>query len=159
MKNRPVEKMLHPSSMHDYCEMAAKFGFTPFDREPDFDQDAFRKQWNEIKQNVKKDSSFQRVRTKYPDLLLNSKGTSRISISKGGAAVYPECVPYLRFSRSARVRRHNAARGAARKDRPARDDDRPRAAPLTADKQRDTAARARDVLLHRPDVRRFIRRA
>ena len=89
MKNRPVEKMLHPSSMHDYCEMAAKFGFTPFDREPDFDQDAFRKQWNEIKKNVKKDSSFQRVRTKYPDLLLNSKGTSRISISKGGDAVYP----------------------------------------------------------------------
>ena len=89
MKNRPVEKMLHPSSMHDYCEMAAKFGFTPFDREPDFDQDAFRKQLNEIKHNVKKDSSFQRVRTKYPDLLLNSKGTSRISISKGGDAVYP----------------------------------------------------------------------
>lgn len=81
--------MLHPASMHEYCELAEKYGFTPYDYDPDFDQKVFLKQWNEIRKSVKKEASYQRVKIKYPELLLNSKGTSRICIYSDGDAVYP----------------------------------------------------------------------
>ncbi len=81
--------MLHPSSMHEYCELAEKYGFTPYDYEPDFDQKAFLKQWNENRKTAKKNASYQRIRTKYPELLLNTKGTSRICIYSDSDAVYP----------------------------------------------------------------------
>ena len=81
--------MLHPSSMHEYCGFAEKYGFIPFDPEPDFDQKAFLKQWNEIRKSVKTESSYQHIRIKYPELLLNSKGTSRICVYSDGNAVYP----------------------------------------------------------------------
>ena len=86
---RPVERMLHPTSMHEYCKLAEKYGFIPYDYEPVFDKKVFLKQWNEIKRSVKKESSYQRVRLKYPEMLLNSKGTSRIGVYSDGNAVYP----------------------------------------------------------------------
>lgn len=81
--------MLHPGSMHQYCEYAGRYGFSPYDYEPDFDQEAFLRQWNEIRRYVKKESSYQHIRTRYSDVLLNPKGTARISICTGENAVYP----------------------------------------------------------------------
>lgn len=86
---RPIEKMLHPKTMHDYCELAGTYGFTPYENEDGFDQATFLKRWNELKRNAKKTGSYQRVREKYPEILQNKKGTSRISIYDGSEAVYP----------------------------------------------------------------------
>lgn len=86
---RPTDKMLHPASMHEYCKLAREFGFTPFDREENFDQEDFLKQWNELRRSAKKEASFQRVRENYPECLRNKKGTSRISIYEGAKAVHP----------------------------------------------------------------------
>ena len=74
--------------MHEYCGFADRYGFTPYDDEPDFDQKNFLRQWNDIRKSLKKECSYQNIRKRYPDVLL-SKGTSRISVYKDGQTVYP----------------------------------------------------------------------
>ena len=89
MNNRPIEKMLNPASINEYRRLSGEYGFDPFVIEPDFDQNSFIGIWNEQSKTAKKEAAYSRIREKYPELLLNKKGTSRISIYENGKTVYP----------------------------------------------------------------------
>lgn len=85
---RPLQKMLHPKSVHEYGIFAEKYGFTKFDKNYlSFDPNEFYKEWNELTNQAINRGSYNKVRTAYPELL-RTEGTERIIITEGEDAVY-----------------------------------------------------------------------